>query len=156
MRRTVFFSILSLFLAFYLTSCSWSVNLIVANNSSQDILVRYFIPADTIAYPRFYKDPKTYLYNSDLLKLSKLNASKRPPTIQGSIITLPQTMQLEIRLAPGQAVHVGHYASYESRAEVILKNNLTVIKSDSTLTSAQVNNRFRHWKNINTDLLEIN
>jgi hypothetical protein len=90
-----------------------------------------------------------------LLKLYRRNESKRPEDIPTDSKTITETKELEIRLAPGQAVHVGYYASFQPRPEIISKNELRVVVNDSTLTSKQINDLFRHWKNIKTDLLEI-
>jgi hypothetical protein len=135
--------------------CSWKVNLVIANNSSKDIFVRYLIPSGGDDN-QLYKDPKTYHYDDKLLKLYKPNEDKRPKDIPTDVRPIPETKELEVRLAPGQAVHVGEYYSFQSRQEIISKYNLKVLMDkDSTLTPQMVNSMFRHWKNIKTDLLEI-
>lgn len=138
-----------------MTGCSWAVNLVIANNSSKDIFVRYLISSDS-EDNQFFKDPKTYNYDEKLLKLYKLNEDKRPETSPTDIRTVPETKELEVRLAPGQAVHVGVYYSFQPRQEIISKYNLKVlVDKDSTLTLTKANDMFRHWKNIKTDLLEV-
>jgi hypothetical protein len=131
------------------------VNLVIANNSNTDIFVRYLIPSDS-EDNQFFKDPKTYNYDDKLLKLYKRDEDKKPENIPTDIRTIPETKELEIRLAPGQAVHVGAYYSFQPRQEIISKYNVKVlIDKDSTLAPAMVNSMFRHWKNIKTDLLEV-
>lgn len=154
MRRTTNLILIGL-LGLSMTSCTWLINLIIANNSDKDIFVRYLIPADSVDN-QFFKSPKTYKYDEQLLKLYRLNESKRPKDIPTDSRIIMETKELEIKLAPGQAVHVGVYASFQSRQEIISKNDLKVlILNDSTLTSKLTNDFFRHWKNIRTDLLEI-
>jgi hypothetical protein len=144
--------ILFALLAIFMTSCSWTVNLVIANNSNNEIFLRYIVPEDN----QFFEEPKTYKYDYNLLKLSRPNENKRPESVPTNIRIIQETKELEIRLAPGQAVHVGVYYSFQPRHEIISKHNLRVlIDEDSTLTPTMVNGMFRHWKNIKVDLLEI-
>jgi hypothetical protein len=154
MTRTTTIVLLGLF-GLSMTSCSWLVNLIIANNSDNDIFVRYIIPSDSLDN-QFSKNPKTYKYDEQLLKLYRLNESKRAKDIPTDSKIITETKELEIKLAPGQAIHVGYYGSFQSRQDIISKADLKVLMTnDSTLTSEQTNDLFRHWKNIRTDLLEI-
>lgn len=143
------------FLLILMTSCSWAVNLVIANNSSEIIFVRYIFPPGSDEN-QFFENPKTYSYDEKLLKLYKLSENKRPKDIPTDSRIIPGTKELEVRVAPGQAVHVGVYYSFQPREEIISKYNLKVLTGkDSTLTPAMVNNMFKHWKNIKTDLLEV-
>jgi hypothetical protein len=143
------------FLAVLMTSCSWAVNLVIANNSTEVIFVRYIVPSGSDG-KQFFENPKTYNYDDKLLELYKLNENKRPKDIPTDSRIIPETKELEVRVAPGQAVHVGVYYSFQPREEIISKYNLKVLTGkDSTLAPAMVNSMFKHWKNIRTDLLEI-
>ena len=137
------------------TSCSWLVNLIVANDSSEDIFVRYILPTDSVN-SQFYKTPKVYKYDKGLLKLRKLDEGKRPKNIPADVKTIEETRELEVRLKPGQTVHVGFYLSFQPRHEVISKNDLKVlVGKDWVLTAKKINEALRRWKNIRTDLLQV-
>jgi hypothetical protein len=137
------------------TSCSWLVNLVVANASDKEIKVRYLIPPGN-AEDHFYELPKTYVYDKRLIKLYKVNETKRPKDIPTDLQIISETGELEIVIKPGQAVHVGFYASFEPRLEVISRNGLKVISDGrSTVTAAELNSKFYHWENIYTDLYEV-
>jgi hypothetical protein len=143
------------FLAILMTSCSWAVNLVIANNSNETIFVRYIVPSGD-EEKQFFENPKTYNYDDKLLKLYKLDKNKRPKDIPTDSRIIPETKELEVKVAPGQAVHVGVYYSFQPREEIISKYNLKVLTGkDSTLTPAMVNSMFEHWGNIKTDLLEV-
>lgn len=143
------------FLSLSLTSCSWLVKLLVANHSDKDILVRYQVPSDSV-HNEFLNDPKTYNFSMELLRLHSLNEKRRPKSIPTNIQRIIGTNEMEIKLKPGQVVHIGNYASVQPRDEVILKYDLKVLMAnDSTLTSTQINGMFKHWKNMWTDLLEV-
>ena len=138
-----------------MTSCSWAINLVIANNSNKDIFVRYLIPLDN-EDAQFFKNPKTYQFDEKLRKLYRANEGKRPNALPTDSKTIIETQELEVRLAPGQAVHVGVYYSFQDRREILSKYNLNVrIDQDSTLTLPTLNSLFLHWKNRHTDLLEV-
>jgi hypothetical protein len=131
------------------------VNLVVANTSDKEIKIRYLIPSNK-ADEQFYKLSKTYVFDKKLLKLYKANETKRPKDIPTDLQTISVTGELEIKIKSGQAVHVGFYGSHQPRLEVISRNNLKIISdSESIMTMEEVNNKFYHWKNIHTDILEV-
>ncbi|MFD0999733.1 hypothetical protein ACFQ21_10460 [Ohtaekwangia kribbensis] len=147
--------ILFAFIAILMTSCSWAVNLVIANNSNEIIFVRYIIPPGSDEN-QFFENPKTYNYDNKLLKLYKLDKNKRPKDIPTDSRIIPEMKELEVRIAPGQAVHVGVYYSFQPREEIISKYNLKILTGkDSILTPTMVNSMFEHWGNIKTDLLEV-
>ncbi|MBA4055546.1 MAG: hypothetical protein C0490_12600 [Marivirga sp.] len=137
------------------TSCSWLVNLVVANSSDKEVRIRYSIPLDKLD-EQFYKLPKTYAFDKKLLKLYEANETKRPNAIPTDFQIISETGELEIKIKPGQAVHVGFYGSYQPRLEVISRNNLKIISdSESAMTVEEINSKFSHWGNMHTDLLEV-
>ena len=153
--RHSFQKIVIALLGLSLTSCSWLVNLVVANASDKEIKIRYLIPSDRTD-DQFYKLPKTYVYDKKLMKLYKVNETKRPKDIPTDLQIISETGELEITIKPGQAVHVGFYASYQPRLEVISENNLQIISdSESPMTAKEINSKFYHWENIHTDLYEV-
>ncbi|NOS90857.1 MAG: hypothetical protein HOP30_02945 [Cyclobacteriaceae bacterium] len=144
-----------LLLALLMTSCSWGVNLLIANTTSNDIFVRYTIPSDNENH-QFFKAPKTYTYDASLLKLYKLNENKRPQAIPTEIRMIQETDEIEIRLAPGQVVHIGIYYSFQQRQEILSRYKLNVvINKEPTITPTIANSQFRHWKNRRTDIWEV-
>lgn len=74
MARTTYVTLFGL-IGLSLTSCSWFVNLIVANNSQKDILVRYLVQSDNVSN-QFFENPKTYEYSEQLSKLYRRDPNK--------------------------------------------------------------------------------
>ena len=142
-------------IALSMAACTWPVRLVIANNSKKDIFIRYIINSN-LETSQFFKEPATYLYDESLRKLNKQNEVKRPKRIPSDITTDAKTNEIKVKLAPGQAVHVGGYASYQSREEILSEYSLkVVISEDSTLSATPLNDHFKHWKSATIDVLEI-
>ena len=143
MLKTImtFFSIL-----FCLTGCSWSINLVIANNSQDEVIVKYILPADEAGH-QFFDAPDTYVFNDNLARNWK-NANKLIK-LQSNYTFSKDSTTIRITIKPGQAVHIGRYYSFQNRDSIISKYHLLVEVGKGTVTN------FEHWKNIHTDLLTI-
>jgi hypothetical protein len=134
------------FLGFFLSGCSWTVFLVIANNSKENITVEYRIPAAK-EKARFYADPKTYRFSPELAKA--LKSGKKLSPVATKLLPGGSSQDVILIIEPGNAVNIGCYYSIESRDETIANHQL-VLKIGTGFTSG-----FHHWSNINTDLLQI-
>ena len=144
MKQFSIFIILAI-LTTVVSGCSWQVNLVIVNNSTEDIIIEYTKPAESNA--QFFASPKTYIFGEKLASLhrTKLKIDDLPTIYSNN----GDTTLIHIILRTGEALHIGHYYSFQDREELIDKYNLT-LKIGSGTT-----NGLKHWKNIHTDIIEV-
>ena len=137
--------ILLVVVSIVISGCSWGVNLVIANNFNEDIIVEYTKPAESEA--QFFASPKTYHYDQQLASLhrNKIKLNELPTQYSNN----SDTNMVHIILKPGEALHIGQYYSFQNPEEIIKKYNLT-LKIGLAKTDG-----FRHWKNIYTDIMEV-
>lgn len=130
-----------------LTGCSWTVNLVIANDSSNDVVVKYSFPPND-PYPRFLKKPDTYSFDKNLANIRQ--RSNKVTKLQSTYFYSQDSTTINVIVKPGQALHIGRYrATSENRDTVISKYNLVIEIENGTVSN------FEHWKNMFTDLLTI-
>lgn len=127
------------------SGCSWGVNLVIGNNSNEDIFIEYLKPTESDG--QFFAMPKTYHFDQKLASLyrNKTKFNELPTQYFND----SDTSRIHIILEPGQALHIGTYYSFQNREELTSKYKLS-LKIGSAATDG-----FQHWKNIHTDIMEV-
>ena len=129
-----------------LTGCSWGIDLLIANLSNNDVVIKYTLSPKN-EYQDFFASPNTYAFSDRLSEIRKRqhNFTEIPTNYSFS----NDSSSLRIIIKPGQAVHIGRYASFQKRDSIIAKHNLIIELESGTATN------FLHWKNMYVDLLTI-
>ena len=95
-----------------------------------------------------------YNFDQDLKNLQKVNTKLVGEPVK--VRTLADSITLEVLVKHGKALHIGTYSSFQSRKTIIENSRLRIkLANDSTLHSTAIENNFKHWENMNTDLTVI-
>jgi hypothetical protein len=130
-----------------LTGCSWGVNLIIANITQSEVIIKYTFPKNDVD-SQFFKIPDTYIFNDSLAKLYRKTA--KVVKLESNYSYSLDSLSISVIIKPGQAIHIGRYgASYESVDSLLSKYHFIIETGEGTATN------FKHWKNMHTDLLTV-
>ena len=148
--KQIFRLTLLLLISICFSSCSWGVLLFVGNNLDKDIKISYKLN-DT----KFLKEPKTYSFDENLLKLYKNDVEKWPVELTNNSEYNDESKIVTLTIKPGQASYIGGYASFESFTHTIDKSELKIIiGNDSILKKEKLIEFSQHKRKIN--VLKIN
>ena len=137
------------FLSTCISGCSFPIELIIANNSQAEIIIKYTFPINKES-SYFFKHPDTYIFADNLNKLGKKWNKNKPISVESNYSLSQDSTDIRILVQPGQAVHIGHYPSFLNRDSIITKYQLTVETGNGKP------GKFEHLRNSCAEILTIN
>jgi len=135
-------------LSFCISGCSFPIQLIIANNSQEEVIVKYTFPT-TDKSPYLSRHPSTYAFDENLNKLGKKKFKNKISSLQSSYSLSEDSTKIRIILKPRQAVHIGYYPSFLNR-DVVLSNYQVMVE----VGNGKVAN-FEHLKYSYSEILTI-